>query len=638
MKQKHLNYFLRPRVLLLLCTDFFVLLFSFFLSIVFAYAIQLTATSHKLQVATIIDLSPVWPLLVSALAFAVLCILGMAVFGVYKRIVTFSVEGVILRCLIGLVCGSFISALLLRYAVNINTYNKFVAIISTAIGIIAISFSRTLYSYVNNRITAHESRVKSNGKRCVIIGAGFTGQMILKEIYHNPIKNYYPVCFLDDDLSKSNRNLSGVPIYAPTLLLPEICKKHEIEAIIFAIPSCMGSRRTELLKLCSDTGCEVIEIPSLLELSTKGKFLTQSKSIDVNELLNREVVKVENSNCNALLMDKTVMVTGVGSIGSELCRQIVTFGPKKLIMVDIYENNVYDIQQELINSGYGDIINVEIASVRDCDKMEKIFELYRPDIVFHAAAHKHVPLMEHNPEEAVKNNILGTYNVAQLCFKFECEKMLLISTDKAVNPTNVMGATKRCCEMIMQYMSQKHSKTDYFAVRFGNVLGSNGSVIPLFCRQIEAGGPVTVTHPDIIRYFMTIPEAVNLVLQAGAMAKNGQIFVLNMGDPVKITTLAENLIRMYGYEPYTQMPIEFTGLRPGEKLFEELLMNEENLQKTAHEKIFIGNQIDVDPTVLEKNILEIKNISCSNDSESVIEYLHKMVPTFKCPCPAASKQ
>ena len=324
------------------------------------------------------------------------------------------------------------------------------------------------------------------------------------------------------------------------------------------------------------------------------------------------------------------MVTGGGgSIGSELVRQIVKYNPRQVIIIDIYENNAYDIQQELMLE-YGNSINLVtiISSVRDYDKMELLFNKYKPQVVFHAAAHKHVPLMETVPEEAVKNNIFGTYNVAELSKQYNVDKFVMISTDKAVNPTNVMGATKRACEMIIQYESQNSSHTEFVTTRFGNVLGSNGSVIPLFRRQIESGSPVTVTHPDIIRYFMTIPEAVSLVLEAGAMAKGGEIFVLDMGAPVKITTLAENLIRMYGKVPYKDVPIVFTGLRPGEKLFEELLMDEEGLKSTENKKIFIGNQIDIDEKELLRKLEILRNVADANDSERTVEFLADLVPTF----------
>ena len=359
-------------------------------------------------------------------------------------------------------------------------------------------------------------------------------------------------------------------------------------------------------------------------------LLEQARGINVEELLGRDVIRFDNTNVKALVQDRICMVTGGGgSIGSELCRQIAKYKPKQLIIVDIYENNAYDIQQELIRD-YGDKLNLntEIASVRDYQKMELLFEEYHPQLVFHAAAHKHVPLMETNPEEAVKNNIVGTYNVSALADLYKVEKFVLISTDKAVNPTNVMGATKRCCEMIVQDMAQKAKKTKFITVRFGNVLGSNGSVIPLFENQIAKGGPVTVTHPDIIRYFMTIPEAVSLILQAASEANGGEIFVLDMGEPVKILSLAENLIKMHGKKPYKDIKIAFTGLRPGEKLYEELLMSEEGLTETSNKKIFIGKQIEVNEKELLNSLEVIRRLANANDKESVVALLQKIVPTF----------
>ena len=626
LKNNGFKHLINPRTLLLMCVDVFVLFCAYLFSLILCYSIQ---ESADVLLAARLDFGNPSALIFSASSFVALCIVFMSIFGVYRNIVTFSLESSVIKCILGVGAGSFFAAIINYYVLYNRTYNMFTAISTLSFGLLFVCFERIIYSFVNSRVSMHVKY--RQGKRCLIIGAGFAGQTVLKEMFHSKTNDMAPVCFVDDDANKINRNISNIPVYGPMELLPALCKKHNIETIIFAIPSCSEERRETILSLCSRSGCEIIEMPSLFELSTTVSFIPQLKTVDVDKLLNRDVVKVDNSGCKDFVTDKTVMVTGVGSIGSELCRQIVTFSPKKLVMVDIYENNAYDVQQELVNKGYGDLIEVEIASVRDFDKMQSVFKQYKPDVVFHAAAHKHVPLMEHNPEEAIKNNVVGTYNVAQLCKSFEVAKMVLISTDKAVNPTNVMGASKRCCEMIMQYMAQSPSSTAFSAVRFGNVLGSNGSVIPLFCSQIEAGGPVTVTHPDIIRYFMTIPEAVSLVLKAGEMSKGGEIYVLNMGNPVKITTLAENLIKMYGYEPYTEMPIKFVGLRPGEKLFEELLMSEENLKTTENKKIFIGNQIQIDPEQLEQNLDKIVEIARSNDKESVVSYLHEMVPTVKEP-------
>ncbi|MBQ3562790.1 MAG: polysaccharide biosynthesis protein, partial [Clostridia bacterium] len=389
----------------------------------------------------------------------------------------------------------------------------------------------------------------SKSIRTLIIGAGFTGKMVYHELVSDKRNGLTPVCFVDDDKDLISTKVCDIDVYGPTVILPELCKKHNIGMIVFAIPSCPPDQKKHILSICSSTGCDIRIIPSIGELERETTFFKQARTVNVEQLLGRDSISIENSQVSEIIQGKTCLVTGGGgSIGSELCRQIVLMNPKKVVIVDIYENNAYDIQQELVRNGFKDSVFVEIASVRDKEKMRLIFEKYKFDIIFHAAAHKHVPLMETNPEEAVKNNVVGTYNIAHLAHKYNVSKMVLISTDKAVNPTNVMGASKRVCEKVMQYMSQTYPNTKFMSVRFGNVLGSNGSVIPLFTKQIEAGGPVTVTHPEIIRYFMTIPEAVSLVLEAGTMSSGGETFVLDMGQPVKIVTLAENLIRMYGYE------------------------------------------------------------------------------------------
>ncbi len=478
-----------------------------------------------------------------------------------------------------------------------------------------------------------------NYERTLIIGAGRAAMMILTDIENakkdpnNPSRNILPVGLVDDNRSKLGSRIMGVPVLGSCEDIPELCKKSGISLIVFAIPSCTEDDRQRILALCSKTQCKIKMVPYLSQLlfdDSHPQLLNQVKDIRIEDLLGREPITFDKDQTKAFVEGKVFMVTGGGgSIGSELVRQIAKYNPKQIIIVDIYENNAYDIQQELTLE-YGDEVDVVtlIASVRDYEKMEKIFAEYRPQIVFHAAAHKHVPLMETSPEEAVKNNIFGTFNTATLAEKYLVDKFIMISTDKAVNPTNVMGATKRACEMIVQYKAQHADKTDFVTTRFGNVLGSNGSVIPLFRRQIENGKPVTVTHPDIIRYFMTIPEAVSLVLQAGAMAQGGEIFVLDMGEPVKITTLAENLIRMYGKVPYRDVEIKFTGLRPGEKLFEELLMNEEGLKSTENKKIFIGNQIAIDEEDLLEKLSRLRKFADANDSEGVVEMLSEIVPTF----------
>ncbi len=478
-----------------------------------------------------------------------------------------------------------------------------------------------------------------NYERTLIVGAGQAAKMILTDIQsahadpNNPSRNILPVCLVDDDPRKRDTKLMGIEVVGTTRDIPRICREFSIKLILFAIPSCTQEERKEIMELCSQTECKLKMVPYLSQLlfdDNKPQLLNQVKDIKIEDLLGRDPITFDKTEIRKFIENKICMVTGGGgSIGSELVRQIAKYNPKQVIIVDIYENNAYDIQQEL-KLEYEDSLNLVtlIASVRDCEKIDAIFKEYRPQVVFHAAAHKHVPLMETSPEEAVKNNVFGTWNMVNVAEKYGVEKFVMISTDKAVNPTNVMGATKRCCEMIVQYKSQSGSKTEFVTTRFGNVLGSNGSVIPLFRRQIEAGKPVTVTHPDIIRYFMTIPEAVSLVLQAGAMASGGEIFVLDMGDPVKITTLAENLIRMYGKVPHKDVEIRFTGLRPGEKLFEELLMDEEGLKSTANKKIFIGNQIDIDENKLLKDLDILRGFAENNDSDHTVEKLAEIVPTF----------
>ena len=493
-------------------------------------------------------------------------------------------------------------------------------------------FKRTFIVLVNAGI--NEQR-----ERTLIVGAGRAATMILNEIHNapsdpnNPSNNLLPVCLVDDDITKLHTKVGGLDVVGLTKDIPLIVKQYHISLILFAIPSCDEDDRKRIMELCSQSGCRIKTVPYLSQLfldDESPRILNQVKDIRIEDLLGRDPIRFDKTKIREFISGKVCMVTGGGgSIGSELVRQIAKYKPKQIIIVDIYENNAYDIQQEL-HIEYEDSLNLVtlIASVRDHDKMDQIFREYRPQVVFHAAAHKHVPLMETSPAEAVKNNIFGTWNMVTLAEQYGTQRFVMISTDKAVNPTNVMGATKRCCEMIVQYMSQKGSKTEFVTTRFGNVLGSNGSVIPLFRRQIEAGKPVTVTHPDIIRYFMTIPEAVSLVLEAGAIANGGEIFVLDMGDPVKITTLAENLIRMYGKVPYRDVEIKFTGLRPGEKLFEELLMDEEGLKSTENKKIFIGNQITIEPEKLIRQLGALHRVAETNDNEKTVAQLEEIVETF----------
>lgn len=575
-------------------------------------------------------------MLYSIVVNLVMCIFMMFVFGAYSRLWrNFNIKDYVF-CIIAMGLGFALSEvimLILNLNQNIWFMLSYFFIATVGVCLFRFVFRKTFLDLTD------AGRREGKDERTMIVGAGKAGQMILQEILNsykdinNPSHNILPVCFADDDVSKLHNKINGVEVKGTCPEIPRICADYSITNIIVALPSCEEEEKRKILDYCSATECKIKVIPYISELLFDDKdkpLISQAKEIKIEDLLGRKPIEFNKEEIRNFITGKVCMVTGGGgSIGSELVRQIAKYDPKQIIIVDIYENNAYDIQQELVLE-YGTKLNLAtiISSVRDYDKMDKIFRDYRPQIVFHAAAHKHVPLMETVPEEAVKNNIFGTFNVATLAEFYKVDKFVMISTDKAVNPTNVMGATKRACEMIIQYKAQTSKHTDFVTTRFGNVLGSNGSVIPLFRRQIEKGSDVTVTHPDIIRYFMTIPEAVSLVLEAGAMAKGGEIFVLDMGAPVKITTLAENLIRMYGKIPYKDVNIVFTGLRPGEKLFEELLMDEEGLKSTANKKIFIGNQINIDADDMLSKLQSLRKAADSNDSEKTVQLLSNLVPTF----------
>ncbi|WP_291569603.1 polysaccharide biosynthesis protein [Clostridium sp. UBA4548] len=466
-------------------------------------------------------------------------------------------------------------------------------------------------------------------KNVMIIGAGSAGAMVIKEMKAHPNMQYNPIALIDDSRNKKGTVISGVRVLGGRQDIKKIVKDKKIELIVLAIPSMSTEEKAEIIKICSETHAKVKTIPGVYEIIGGNISLSQLRDVDEKDLLGREPIKLDHRGISEYLTGKKVLVTGGGgSIGSELCRQIANFLPQELAILDIYENNAYDLQNELRRNFPNLNLKVFIASVRDKKRLESIFEEYKPEVVFHAAAHKHVPLMEDNPTEAIKNNVFGTLNVAECANKYNTKKFVLISTDKAVNPTNIMGATKRICEMIIQAMD-KISDTEYVAVRFGNVLGSNGSVIPLFKKQIAEGGPVTVTHKSITRYFMLIPEAAQLVIQAGAYAKGGEIFVLDMGKPVKIYDLACDLIQLSGYTPNKDINIEITGLRPGEKLYEELLMAEEGLEKTGHDKIFVGQPIFSDIDVLRKRFDELKELIHEENSAAIRDKVEELVPTYK---------
>ena len=488
-----------------------------------------------------------------------------------------------------------------------------------------IRFSYRILRIINMKRT--EIAQKKTGNNVMLIGGGAAANAILKEAETSQFVSMNIKCIIDDNPGCHGKFLRGVPIVGGREKIADAVGQYSIDEIIFAIPSASNKVRKEILDICKETGCKLRTLPGIYQLINGDVSVSKLKEVEIEDLLGRDPIQINTEEVLNSVHNKVILVTGGGgSIGSELCRQIAAHHPKQLIILDIYENSVYEIQQELLRK-YPDLNQIVlIASVRNTARIEKIFETYHPDIVYHAAAHKHVPLMETSPNEAIKNNVFGTYKTAQAAAKCGVKKFVLISTDKAVNPTNIMGASKRICEMVIQMMNHT-TETNFVAVRFGNVLGSNGSVIPLFKRQIAAGGPVTVTDPNIIRYFMTIPEAVSLVLQAGAYARGGEIFVLNMGEPVKILDLATNLIKLSGYKPGEDIEIKFTGLRPGEKMYEELLMNEEGLKETANKMIFIGKPIEFDEEEFRRQ-LDLLEQEAVNEDGDIRKEVMKIVPTY----------
>ncbi len=487
-------------------------------------------------------------------------------------------------------------------------------------------FSIRLWHRRKRRLSQQDSE---EFHRVMVVGAGEMGSMVIKDMKTAPESKGIPVVAIDDDKSKRGTRIHGVKVAGGRESIPRMAGRYNIDQIVLAIASAKKEDRQDILSICAKTGCKLKTVPALYEILEGDMEHPAVRDVDILDLLGRDEVDLNVEEISGYLKNKTVLVTGGGgSIGSELCRQIAHFHPKRLIIFDIYENNAYDLQNELLMKFPNLNLEVLIGSVRDRARVEHVFEVCRPDVVFHAAAHTHVPLMELSPGEAVKNNVFGTLNVAQACDKYGVKRMVMISTDKAVNPTNIMGATKRICELIIQYCSRHSKNTDYMAVRFGNVLGSNGSVIPLFKRQIAAGGPVTVTHPDIIRYFMTIPEAARLVIQAGGMAHGGEIFILDMGEPVKIVDLARNLIRLSGLEPDVDIKIKYTGLRPGEKLYEELLLDSEGgCQKTSHQLIYIGKPIPFDEETFLADLESLRKVA-GVDNVKMVELVHRLVPTY----------
>lgn len=608
------QYVFRNRNLLVL--DIIVIAAAYFITFFLVYEDWSKAYEIMMAVPTLIVLG----------ISVIFLIAVMLIMGIYRTLWTHGGTRDYINITEACAIASMLSLVVNVFAVKSFTYPPKVivcALVFSCMGIVSIRMAtRAAYNLYRGSMLSVKDR-----KRLMIVGAGTSAAILLKDLYSNENLDYNIVCFVDDNKNKQNATIGGIKVCGDRYDIPRLVKTQNVDEILIAIPSASAAERKKIIEICNETGCKVKILPSVDQMIGESMY-NQIRNVQIEDLLAREPVKLDNKEIESYIKEKVILVTGGGgSIGSELCRQIMKFNPRKLVILDIYENNAYDVQMELNRMYPDNQPDVIIASVRDRDRLDDIFAKYRPYIVFHAAAHKHVPLMEDSPQEAIKNNVIGTLNVTQCADKYGVKRFVMISTDKAVNPTNVMGATKRICEMIVQ-SAQQTSKTEFVAVRFGNVLGSNGSVIPLFKRQIEQGGPVTVTDKRITRFFMTIPEAAQLVLQSAGYAKGGEIFVLDMGEPVKIYDLAKNLIRLSGYKPDEDIKIEVCGLRPGEKLYEELLMNEEGLTDTSHNKIFIGQPIDVDRNQLMSYIDELDKAAETNDNELIKSTIEKVVPTY----------
>ena len=625
---------------ILVVYDFMAICFSYFLALLVRFDFKFSSIEPKYLQGCY----------KSVLFYTLFCVILFWFLKLYKSIWRFASYSELLRVILATVISGILYPI-----VMLATHNKMPASYYL-IGIV-IQFCLTLgvrFSYRFILLLRSRTSKKQSETNVMLIGAGSAGQMIQRDIVGAREINEKVACFIDDNPNKWGRYIDGVPIFGGRDSIMEAVKKFDIKKIYVAIPSAKPEDKRDILRVCNDTECVIMNLPGMYQLYTGDVSVSKMKPVQIEDLLGRDPIKPDMSEVFDYVKDKVVLITGVGSIGSELARQIASHKPKQLILFDIYENNAYDIQLEL-KKKYPELkLETLIGSVRDSRRIFQVFEQFRPDIVYHAAAHKHVPLMEDSPCESIKNNAIGTYKTAYAAMSHGCKKFVLISTDKAVNPTNIMGASKRLCEMVIQAFAYKinegkayeipqlftheikdehiinelkNTKTEFVAVRFGNVLGSNGSVIPLFKKQIEAGGPVTVTHPDIIRYFMTIPEAVSLVLLAGTYAKGGEIFVLDMGEPVKIDTLARNLIRLSGYTPDVDIKISYSGLRPGEKLFEEKLMAEEGLKKTKNDLIHIGCPIPFDTDEFLKELEELLDAAYKN-KDDIKDRVQKVVKTY----------
>ena len=616
-KPQFLSRAVLGKVLLIMAGDVVATMLSFFLGLWFRYdfSFQEIRTEHLQGF-----LSAIGP-------WCVITIVVFLCFRLYSSIWAFVSTSEVFRIAGAYLVLAVIGTLVFRFDGFLMPRSSMVMgyLLSFAMTVL-IRFSYRLWRTAQRQLShmAHANGLKN----VMLIGAGDAGRALAMEFLSSDYVKDHLSCVIDDNPVKLNKRLCGVPIVGNRYDIPAMAKQYKISKIIFAIPSCPAKTRKEILDICTTTGCEVQMLPGIYQMVNGEVSVSKLRQVDPQDLLGRDPIQVNLEEIFGYIHGKTVLVTGGGgSIGSELCRQIAGAKPEMLIIFDIYENNAYDIQQELRRNFPELNLEVLIGSVRNTSRVDWVVGHYRPDLIFHAAAHKHVPLMEDSPNEAIKNNVFGTYKVASAAAKYGVRRFVLISTDKAVNPTNIMGASKRLCEMVIQMMDRR-SKTEFVAVRFGNVLGSNGSVIPLFKKQIAAGGPVTVTHPDIIRYFMTIPEAVSLVLQAGYYAKGGEIFILDMGEPVKIDTMARNMIRLSGYEPDVDIKVVYTGLRPGEKLYEELLMKEEGLQETANKLIHIGKPIEMDDEKFADQLERLKE-ACEAETENMKDIVAEIVPTYR---------
>ena len=607
----------RERVIIMGVADYLCTMISYFMALLVRHDFQFS-TIDPVFIEGYIRTAPIW---------AAVLILILYLFKLYHSIWSMASVSEMYRIIYAYAVQTLFCVLFV-WATDLLMPRSYY-VIGTLFSALCTTFIRFSYRLLRFRFRGFNRPQPDKQRRIMVIGAGAAGQALIRELHTTDKVNSNVVCVIDDNPYKRDRFIEDVKIVGDRYDIVRMAAKYQVTDIVFAIPSMAAKDKSDVLNICKETGCRMQTIPGIYQIVNDEVRVSQLRDVDIVDLLGRDQVQVNNDEILADIEGKTVLVTGGGgSIGSELCRQIARANPKRLVIFDIYENNAYEIQQEL-KTGFPELDLVTlIGSVRNTNRIRSIMETYRPDLVFHAAAHKHVPLMEDSPNEAIKNNVLGTLKTAEAAAMYGVKKFVLISTDKAVNPTNVMGASKRLCEMIVQMMDRRCTGTSFVAVRFGNVLGSNGSVIPLFKKQIAQGGPVTVTDKRIIRYFMTIPEAVSLVLQAASFADGGEIFVLEMGEPVKIDDMARNLIRLSGYKPDVDIKIVYTGLRPGEKLYEELLMDEEGLKDTQNKMIHIGRPIEMDDRWFEEKLRELEQ-ACTGESDRIRELVAQMVPTYR---------